>query len=278
MSRATVINVALVLLVAGLALFLYLRPKPGLAPELALSALDPDQVTRLRVERGGPAMALEKRAGAWYVVEPYRARADAFRVRQLLDVLSAKASRKLPATDLARFDLDHPAVRVVFNDQAIAFGTVNEMSNEQYVQAGDGVYLIPMRHAAALPADASALTGRQLFAPDEEPVEINIGAVSMTQQDGRWVLSPETSDLSADDLNRWGEDWKSAASLLTRQSDASRGGDTIAVRLKSGKSVRLVVLQREPELVLAREDERLQYHFSVAAGKRLLTVPSAAAK
>lgn len=278
MSRAAVINGVLVLLVAGLALFLYLRPKPGVAPELALSTLDADQVTRVRVERGGKAIMLEKRAGAWYLVEPYRARADAFRVGQLLDLLSAKASRKLPATDLGRFDLDRPAVRVVFDDQAIALGTVNEMSNEQYAQAGDGVFLIPLRHAAALPQDAQALTGRQLFAPDEELLEIAVGTVSMTQRDGRWRLSPETADVSPDDLNRWGEDWKGAASLLTRKREGSRSGDAITVKLKNGKTLTLPVLQREPELVLAREDEGLQYHFSAAAGKRLLTPPSAASK
>ena len=278
MTRAAVINIALALLVGGLALFLYFRPEPGVAPELVLSTLDPDRVTRVRVERGESITALEKRAGSWYLAEPYPARADAFRTRQLLDLLNAKASRKLPATDLARFDLDHPAVRIVFDDQPIAFGTVNEMSNEQYVQAGDGVYLIPLRHAAAVPQDAKALTGRQLFAADEELVEITVGPVTMTQQDGRWRLTPEAADLSRDDLNRWGDDWKGAASLLTQKRDAKKSGDAVTVKLKNGKTVRLPVLQTEPELILAREDEGLQYHFSAAAGKRLLTVPSAASK
>ena len=41
MSRATLVNVALALLVAGLALFLYLRPRPAAVPELPLSSLDP---------------------------------------------------------------------------------------------------------------------------------------------------------------------------------------------------------------------------------------------
>jgi hypothetical protein len=278
MRRAAVINAALVLLVGGIALFLHLRPVPGLAPAYTLSALSPDQVTRVQVERGGPPIVLEKRAGIWHLQEPYRARADAFRVRQLLDLLTVKASRKLPATDLARFDLDRPAVRVVFDDQAIAFGMVNDMSNEQYVRAGDDVYLIPVRQSAALPQDPQALTGRQLFAPDEELAQITVGPVTLSQEEGHWRLSPETSDVSPDDLNRWAEDWKAAASLVTGKMEASRGGDTIGVRLKNGKTLRLVVLQGHPELVLGREDEGLQYHFSAAAGKRLLTVPSGASK
>jgi hypothetical protein len=278
MSRATLVNIVLALIVAGLALFLYLRPKPGDAPALALSSLAPDGVTRVQVERGDARFVLEKRDGNWFLTQPYRARADEFRTKQLLDLLAAKASRKLPATDLARFDLDRPAVRVVFDDQPISFGTVNEMSNEQYVAAGDGVYLIPMRHAAALPQEARDLTGRQLFGPDEVPVEIALDGVAMVQRDGIWRLSPEAPGVSQDDLNRWGDEWKAAASLLTQTGEPGATGESVTVKLKDGKIIRFAIVQRNPELVLRREDEGLQYHFSQAAGKRLLTPPSADSK
>jgi hypothetical protein len=278
MSRATLVNVVLTLLVAGLVLFLYLRPRPGAAPELTLSSLDPEQVTRIRVERDGPPLLIEKRDGHWYLVEPYRARADAFRVRQLLDLLAAKASRQLAATDLARFDLERPATRVVFDDRAIGFGTVNELSNEQYVAAGDSVYLIPLRHAAALPQEAKDVTGRQLFGPEEQPVAIALGGTRMALQDGIWRLHPEAPGLSQDDLNRWADDWQGAASLLTQQGPGASSGETITVTLKNGATVRLTIAQREPELVLRREDEGLHYHFAAAVGKRLLTPPSADSK
>lgn len=279
MRRNALVNVVLALLVAGLALFLYLRPRPGAAPELSLFAIDPEQVTRIRLERaGGSPLVLEKRAGVWHLTEPYRARADAFRVRQLLDLLSAKASRQLAATDLARFDLDRPAMRVAFDDRAIAFGTVNELSNEQYVSAGESVYLIPLRYAAALPQEAKDLTGRQLFGPDEEPVAIALGGIEMALQEGIWRLRPDTPGLSQDDLNRWGDDWRGAASLLTQQGPGAATGEPITVTLKNGTTVRLTIVQREPELVLRREDEGLQYHFSAAVGKRLMTPPAADSK
>ncbi len=278
MSRATLVNVALALLVAGLALFLYLRPRPGAAPELALFALDPERVTRIRVERGGEPVVLEKRDGHWHLAEPYRARADAFRTRQLLDLLHAKASRKLSATDLARFDLERPQARVVFDDRAIAFGTVNELSNEQYVMVGEDVYLVPLRYAAALPQEAKDVTGRQLFGPDEEPVAIALPGMTMAQREGIWKLSPETPGWSQDDLNRWGDEWRSAASLLTQKGAGTAAGKPITVTLRNGTVVRLTIVQREPELVLLREDEGLQYLFSAAAGKRLLTPPAADSK
>jgi hypothetical protein len=279
MSRGSLVNVALALLVAGLALFFYMRPRSDAGPQLALASLDPEQVTRIQVERGAaPPLVLEKRGDQWYLDAPYRARADAFRTRQLLDLLRAQPSRQLVATDLARFDLDKPVTRVVFDNQAIAFGTVNELSSEQYVAAGDSVFLIPVRYAATLPQEPKDVTGRQLFGSDEEPAAIAVGTVEMALQDGIWRLRPENPGLSQDDLNRWGDDWRSAASLLTQQGVEAAKGDVITVKLKNGKSVRLTIVQREPELVLRRDDEGLQYHFSAAVGKRLLTPPMADSK
>jgi hypothetical protein len=100
----------------------------------------------------------------------------------------------------------------------------------------------------------------------------------MALQEGIWRLRPESPGLSQDDLNRWGDDWRSAASLLTQQSAGAAKGDVITVKLKNGKDVRLTIVQREPELVLRRDDEGLQYHFSAAVGKRLLTPPTADSK
>ncbi|MFO1205888.1 MAG: DUF4340 domain-containing protein [Burkholderiales bacterium] len=278
MRRGVLVNVLLAVLVAGLALFFHFRPRPAAAPPLALSSLDPERVTRIRVERGATALVLEKRDGQWYLDAPYRARADAFRVRQLLDLLRAQPSRQFAATDLARFDLDHPATRVVFDDRPVAFGTVNELSNEQYVAAGDSVFLIPLRYAAGLPQEAKDVTGRALFGPDEVPASIAVGGVEMALQDGLWRLHPENPGLSQDDLNRWGDDWQGAASLLTQRVTGAAKGDAITVRLKSGKTVPLTIVQREPELVLRREDEGLQYHFAAAVGQRLMTPPTADSK
>jgi hypothetical protein len=100
----------------------------------------------------------------------------------------------------------------------------------------------------------------------------------MTQQDGIWKLGADTAGLSQDDLNRWGDEWRAASSLLTQKSAGAATGEPVTVKLKDGRSIRFVVAKRDPEPVLLREDEGLEYHFSAAAGKRLLTPPFASAK
>jgi hypothetical protein len=48
---------------------------------------------------------------------------------------------------------------------------------------------------------------------------------------------------------------------------------TVKVELKDGAALALGILQREPELVLLRADEGIQYHFFADVGKRLLSPP-----
>jgi hypothetical protein len=52
--------------------------------------------------------------------------------------------------------------------------------------------------------------------------------------------------------------------------------DEIRIQLKTGGGFTLGVLSREPELVLARSDEKLEYRFRAELAKRLLFPPAAA--
>jgi hypothetical protein len=49
----------------------------------------------------------------------------------------------------------------------------------------------------------------------------------------------------------------------------------VNVTLQDGRTLALGVLEREPDLVLLRPDERIQYQFLGDVGKRLLSPPAA---
>ena len=48
----------------------------------------------------------------------------------------------------------------------------------------------------------------------------------------------------------------------------------IKIEFKDGRKLSLGILQREPELVLLRPDQKLQYAFFAETAKRLLAPPS----
>ena len=49
------------------------------------------------------------------------------------------------------------------------------------------------------------------------------------------------------------------------------------MRLADGRTLKLGVLQKQPELILVRPDEKLQFYFSGEMAKRLTTPPEVAA-
>jgi hypothetical protein len=279
MKRGWILNAALLAAVVGLGLYILYRPAAEL-PQHKLTTLVPSALSHVVVEpRGGEPIELAKRGDAWYLVRPFQARADRSQVERLLELTSATSKEKLAATELARFDLDRPALTVILGEQRFAFGTVNPLNQEQYVLAGDSVYLLPSFYASLVPQKAERLLTHSLFVEGENPVAFVLPGFRIELQGAKWVRLPAVAEEepSQDEFNRWVEGWRFASSLLTQRASASAATDHIEVRFADGRTLRLGVLQKQPELILVRPDEKLQFYFSGEMAKRLLTPPEAAA-
>ena len=274
MKRNLWLNAALAAIVAALGAWAYFKPARDAPAEFALSALKSQQAGSIRIERPGePPILLEKRDGSWRITAPIAARGDDLKVQRLLEIVEAKATHKIPATDLARFELERPQARLFIDGQEFAFGMVGAVAREQYVLAGQAVYTVHPRHGAALPASAGELASRQLLAAGESPVRIEQKDFTVEQRDGRWTLTPAAGELSQDDLIRWVENWQLSSATRVEPFLKGKAVAEIRLRLKDGRAIALGILTREPELVLARPDEQLQYHFRAELAQRLLSPP-----
>lgn len=268
------LNAALAVIAVALVAFFYFRPAQDAAVEYPLSALKPQEATSLRIERAGAApILLDRKQDAWFISAPFAARADASRVQQLLAIVEARATYRLPAGDRGRFGLEPPQARIIVDGQPFSFGMVSDITREQYVLAGDAVYAVHPRYGAALPANADQMASRQLFGADESPVRIALKEFAVEQRDGKWAVAPHSGDLSQDDLLRWVDEWRLASALRVEPRSAARARDEINIQLKNGGGFTLGILSRESELVLARSDEKLQYRFRAELAKRLLSPP-----
>lgn len=275
MQRRAWINVALAAGVAAMAAVAWLKPGKQ-DTEVAVSKLAPADVKAIRVEKAGREIAqLARGADGWRLTAPFAARADEIMVQRLTGILGAKAGEKLPATGLARYDLDPPFARLTFDSQSFSFGTFNAVVGAQYVLTNGGIYLLAPRYAAGIPDEAPALASKQLFASGEAPVAIALPGFRVESVGGKWMLSPGRGDLSQDDLARWMDEWRLASALAVGGAPEQRMKEAIKVTLKDGRAVELDIVQREPDLVLARRDERLTYRIAKATAARLLAPPSA---
>jgi hypothetical protein len=183
----------------------------------------------------------------------------------------------MPADELARFELDDPWARVRFDAHVLELGVSNALTQELYVRSGEHVYVVPARLAAHVPADPSKLMAHRLFGPQEQPVAFRLERFRMREEAGRWHLEPSAAELSQDDLLRWADHWRLASSIITQPQTATPARSTIEIDLRGGRTVALGVIATLPDLVLRREDERLDYHFPARLAAVLLSPPGAAA-
>jgi hypothetical protein len=277
MRRLSLANLALLVAVAALAAFVYFRPSREDSAAQPLSARPAGQAALIRIEReGAPAVVVEKRDGRWHLSAPLSAEADTFQIERLLAVRSARPVQRFPASNLERFELDRPRLRLVIDDEAFAFGMVNAVSGEQYVLVREAVYAIDPGYGAALPVDGMQLARKQLLSGSAIPVRFDMGQFVVEQKAGQWLLRPAPATLSQDELARWVENWRFASALRVAPRGANPALMEMRVDLQSGASVKLAILARAPELVIARDDEKLQYHFPAAIAQRLLQPPGTA--
>lgn len=280
MKRSLIVNAVLGVIVAALALWMTLKPGEPEKPGIALSALKRDAVKKIRIApRELPEFVLEREGNRWVQTQPFRARTDESQSGRLLDLLAATAKSKLEAKDLARFDLDKPFARVHFDDQEFAFGSLNTLTNEQYVMTGNAVYLVSPVFGYGLPTRPEGLASRMLLADDELPTKYELPGGTLESKDGKWVLSPAPAEApSQDDLARWAESWRYASSLATQPAPADPKGERARIVTRAGKTIDFVVASRTPNFVLVRMDEKLLYVFPAETAAKMLQAPPAARK
>lgn len=272
MKSRIFLNLALAGLVAVLILLVWLKPKPMAPAEFKLSTLASASINRIAIERPGqPAIVLERNLAGWRLSAPFQARAEGTTVGRLLEILAAASLQRFPATDLGRFQLDPPLLRLTLNEQEFSFGTQNTLTGEVYVATRGGVHPVApsyLVYAMKMPADFAA---RALLAEEEKLAGFEFAGLKLSQSsDGKWSASPARPDWSQDDINRWVDEWRHASSLITQPYDGTPALESLTLRLGNGQLVNCKILRREPELVLLREDEKLQYHFPAGVGKHLL--------
>lgn len=276
MKSRLLLNLALALLLGGLALYAYLGPKPQSEPQPRVTALTVEEIARIKVEhRGSPAFELEKRADGWRLTAPLTTRADRYQVDRITDIVNATSKQQLSATDPSGFDLSPPQIRVMLNDQAFSFGRINDITNEQYLAVGDAVHLIAPLYGYGIPADPAKLASSRILGEDETPVSFDFGRHRFVRKDGQWLSEgaappAKGEPLSQDDFNRWADEWQRTSALSVEPRKAGRGGERLTIGFSNGKAVSMQLLRQESGLILVRTDENMQYRVGAEVAQRLL--------
>jgi len=283
MTRRAWLNLALLSLVIILGVLAYFEPggkKVEVQPPLL--ALSQSQVNRIRIEaRNNQPVQLERTSDGWMITDPIQVAASDYRVNNMLQLLTATSYSFFSVTErpLSEFGLEHPAGRIVFNDQAIEFGDNEPINNHRYVRVGDQIHLIDDRYYYQSQMMLTALIDTALVPAGSSLKQILLPDLKLQQQQGQWQARwrPSASkstavELRQDAIDTLVDEWRRARAMRIDHYQADKAEDEIELEYSDGHRETLEILEREPELILGRKGLDLRYHLSADQGDRLLTL------
>ncbi len=245
------------------------------APAKPLTALKPDDISTIEVRHPGkPVIRLEKNAQGWKLTAPVQVAADPFQVAGLTSLATQETSTQYPLSemDLKNIELDPPQYEIRLNDVTLALGGSEPIEYRRYVRVGETIYLTSDPPSTALDANYSDLVHAQLVPPGSKLTRIRAPGLTVTAQgDGKWQVTPATADLGADALRGLVDAWKNARSLWRAElgkNEKPSVTDRVTVTL-DGQEVVFAVLERQPQLKLARLDLKVVYTLGPSFGEDL---------
>ncbi len=293
MKKRWLLNLVMLALVAGLVAFLYLRPKAKIDAPLQheVSNLKLADFTQVKVEFPAQApTSFVKIDGLWRMTSPYKTRADQISVQRILAIIAAKSLEKFPNTDLTKFGLDNPQLKLKLTkstgDEVFSFGTFNSVTEEQYVGYNNAVYLLPGSYAEAATTQAIELIDKTPLTKNEikqiagfdlsKLEQWQANALNIDLYDGNWKTNDTKAKITQNDMNEWLDfSWKQAQAKQVELylPDRKVAYPSFNVKLKDGKKVHFDKISEAPDLLLGRPDEGIMYHFSNDVGFNMLNPP-----
>ena len=293
MKKRWLLNLVMLALVAGLVAFLYLRPKAKIDAPLQheVSNLKLADFTQVKVEFPAQApTSFVKIDGLWRMTSPYKTRADQISVQRILAIIAAKTLEKFPNTDLTKFGLDNPQLKLKLTkstgDEVFSFGTFNSVTEEQYVGYNNAVYLLPGSYAEAATTQAIELIDKTPLTKNEikqiagfdlsKLEQWQANALNIDLYDGNWKTNDTKAKITQNEMNEWLDfSWKQAQAKQVELylPDRKVAYPSFNVKLKDGKKVHFDKISEAPDLLLGRPDEGIMYHFSNDVGFNMLNPP-----
>lgn len=292
MKNRWILNLLLFCVVAGLVTFLYMRPKQEAQQEAAyeISAYKLAEFSAISVEfPAKAAVTFEKVNGYWHLTAPHKTRADQASVQRILSIIAARSKEKIVSTDLEKFGLNNPSIKLKLirddkSNEDFLFGTHNPVTDEQYVAHKNAIYLLPVNYAEAAATQVIELVDKIPLKPTEKIAGFDFSRLEQWEEtrlnvdlvDGNWKASIPVAKPQQNEFNEWIDfSWVHtfAKSVEFYTPDRKATYPSVEVKLRDGTKVHFDKMQESPELLLARPDEGIIYHFDSEAGFNMLNPP-----
>lgn len=272
MQKKLWLNLILLAMIAALVALAWLEPGKEEPKTHTLGELDENAVDRITL-KGKDTLVFEKRQGRWWLSAPFAAPANEIRIRQLLDIAKSESEAQYPlkSDELAKYELDKPKAELTVGTLHLIFGGYEPIDMRRYVRIGDTLHLVNDDFSHHLSASATDFVEKKLLPDGAQLNELFLPGLKASKgQDGKWVFEPPNN--AAEGIGDLLNAWTQARAIDVKRLEQPTQGDIIRIGFSDHAPVEFVILQREPDLILARTDWGLQYQIAGESTKALLSL------
>ncbi|MDO9453633.1 MAG: DUF4340 domain-containing protein [Stagnimonas sp.] len=280
MNRAR-LNLLLVVIVLALGAGAWMAKRHKDKPKETLTPLAAEGVNKIVIEwPGSPTIQLEKQGAEWLLQAPVKSRADRFEAVGATSLASTEVQSTLDGDgiDLKELGLDPPNHTVTLNDVKVEFGGSDPLQSRRYVRVDGVVKLIEDPATAALDKDYADLISKNLFAPGDTLVKIELPAFTLTKgPDGNWTAPAGTANATPAALKTLADGWKDAQAMWNEAAAGeTASGGTVRITTQQGQVHEFVVASVDPQFMLYNPALRVRHQLSKALADALLKLPEPA--
>ncbi len=281
-------NVFLLVIIVVVASFLYKNQKKEIVGSSRFEVSDLKLSSFKKVDVYFPSRAqtsFKLTDLGWRMEEPFQARADELYVYRILALLATTSPVKLDATNLKKYGLDNPILRIVFsnstNSEEFLFGTYNAVTEDQYMLFQDNIFLVSGGFSETASFVAEELIDKKSIASYERIKKYDFSRLEQWQEarlkikyvNNKWTSESITTKLNQDAMNEWYNlTWRMPEALGVEpyKMDPRVGYKSFDMVLDDGKKISFYRIQEHPELKLFRSDEKLLYRYPSDLGFTML--------
>jgi hypothetical protein len=265
MSKRWLINYVLIVLIF---LFTFIgnrfNVETGYKPVNQITSLKLQDINRITIQTADDNMSLTRAGGQWQIEAPIQWLANNITIERILGIANSETDSRLSADeiDLATIGLQFPKAILTLNDTRILFGATNNIGKRRYLLINSTVYLLSDSHLPFMTNGIKGLIDQRLLPRALALSSLKLGQLDISRTTtGGWQDSDGTSP--ANQLNTLIANWQTLQATKIRPfQKASAPRQKITAELENGIHIEFFLMSIKPEIIIARPDLGLQYHFN----------------
>ena len=226
-----------------------------------ITTLNPENISEIKIETADDTVVLQKNGTSWSLQNPINWFANNIAAERITTLANLQAQSKLPKDqiDLSTLGLRIPKAVVTLNKTSIYFGDTNQIGNRRYLMVEPTVYLASDIHYIFINQGIAGLLDNRLLPSQLELKELNFPTFKLLKGDTGWTTDPAAKP--AQNITQFINNWQQKQASIKPYNKTLTPLHKIKAVLQNGDEIEFYVLSIKPEIIIARPDLNLQYHF-----------------